>query len=71
MAMHAGVRTPAEVIAIALEDEGIAPDAAKKLSHRAAERLSVALRSLSKGDTTLVIYSPSKKKIEWANVPKP
>jgi hypothetical protein len=66
--MKAGIRTPAEVIALALEDGGLDVEQARKLSEEAAKRLSVALRSVSSKAATAVVWSPRKGIVEWGYV---
>ena len=69
--MFAGIRTVAEVIALALEDGGISIEQSKILSEDAAKRLSVALQSLSTKDKALIVFSPKKDEVDWGHIGKP
>lgn len=66
--MNVGIRTPAEVIALALEDGGLDTERARVLSEDAAKRLSVALRSVSTKTDKVVVWSPRKGIIEWGTI---
>lgn len=65
--MQAGIRTPAEVIALVLEEAGIHNHRAAELSEFAAKRLTVALSSVST-PTARVVCQAVDGQLEWATV---
>jgi hypothetical protein len=65
MGISVGIRSPAEVIALALEDAGIEPSRAKEISEDAAKRLGNCLRRCSDEDAETVICH-NKTGVQWA-----
>ncbi len=68
MPIDAGIRTPAQVIALALEDGGIEPGRAATIAEDAGRRLSRAIRSVSKSGAEVVVRSTAEGVIEWGTV---
>lgn len=69
--MYAGARTPAEVIAIALEDGGLTAELARVLSEDAAQRLAIALHGVSRLGAEVVarrFAGEGGSRLEWATV---
>lgn len=64
--MNANIRTPAEVIGLVLEEEGV-PDFAR-VAELAARRLAVALASVSTPGAEVVARAPGRKQLEWGTV---
>jgi hypothetical protein len=66
--IQTGIRTPAEVIALAIEDAGIEPDKARSISEDAAKRLARSLSILSGPGETVVILAEGRYQAIWGTV---
>lgn len=65
--MQAGIRTPAEVIALAIEDAGIPPDRAALIAEDAARRLVASIAPLSTPSDRVVCYANGGQ-LEWGTI---
>lgn len=63
--MQAGIRTPAEVIGLVLEEAGV-PDFAT-VAEECAKRLSTALRTVSRKDAEVLIRREGET-LEWGTL---